>query len=412
MKPLLHLFNPGHETAVLSGSPHYTPPANVQRMTKELALLPLWYAAPRDRVWAGTEGKEEPAISSFLSNLPSELGPFPAVTGQRELLASGKSFPPFEAAPWGLSPQSVFLFQELKRKGGLSLEVPEWKPEFVRLTGRQTAAACLETMRALRPDLAFPAPPRFCTQREEAEHYREAEQPPLLVKTPYSSSGRGLLWLPEGKVTAQDRQWIEGAIRKQGCVSIERALERIRDFAVELYSDGTGRVRYIGLSLFGTAAKGSYSGNFLGDQASLKRTLTEITGEELFDDAVETARQAVEKTYGSLYRGYLGVDMLVYRRHDGSAAIHPCIEINMRYTMGMVACRLSERFLAPDTQGHFFVTFDPSPGEAYRRHALLQAAHPLECVEGKIKRGYLSLCPVSAETKYRAYLLVQEDISI
>lgn len=406
MKPLLHLFNPGHETAVLSGSPHYTPPANVQRMTRELALLPFWYATPHDYVWAEADDSEAQAISSFLSGLPPELGPFPTVTNQQELLANGKSFPPSEAAPWGLSPQSVFLFQELKRKRDLPLAIPEWKAEFVRLTGRQTAAACLETMRAFRPEFAFPLSPVFCRSWEEVEHHLATEQPPFLVKTPYSSSGRGLLWLPEGKVTAQDRQWIEGAIRRQGCVSIERALERIRDFAVEFYSDGAGGVHSVGFSLFGTEAKGNYSGNFLGSQASLKRVLTEIAGEELLDAAVETARQAVEKTYGALYRGYLGVDMLVYRRQDESAAIHPCIEINMRYTMGMVALKLSERFLAPGAQGNFFVTFDPSPGEACRHHASLQAAHPLECEEGKIKRGYLSLCPVHRGTKFRAYLSV------
>ena len=44
MTPKIHLFNPGHETAVFHGSVNYTPPTNVQRMIKELAYLPLWYA--------------------------------------------------------------------------------------------------------------------------------------------------------------------------------------------------------------------------------------------------------------------------------------------------------------------------------------------------------------------------------
>ena len=39
MTPKIHLFNPGHETAVFHGSVNYTPPTNVQRMIKELILF-------------------------------------------------------------------------------------------------------------------------------------------------------------------------------------------------------------------------------------------------------------------------------------------------------------------------------------------------------------------------------------
>lgn len=406
MKSFLHYFNPGHETAVLLGSPYYTPPAHVQRMTKELALLPLWYAGPEDFIWIEEEVQAATGIPAFLASLPEELSCFPTVTDAKEWQVNEKEFPELTAAPWGLSPHSIHLFKELKRKGRLPLTVPEWKPDFFRLTGRQTAAACLEKIRESDLDLAFPVPPLFCKSMEDADLYLRSEQPPFLLKTPYSSSGRGLLWLREGKVTAQDRKWIEGAIRKQGCVSIERALDRVQDFAAEFYSDGAGQVRYRGLSVFGTEEKGNYSGNRLGRPKSLKRRLTAWTGEERLDRTLETVRLTIEKIYGSLYRGYLGVDMLLYRRPDGSTGIHPCIEINMRYTMGMVALKLSENLLAPDREGNFFVTFDKVPGEAYQRHNSLQATHPLEFRNGKIKRGYLSLCPVSEETKYRAFLLI------
>lgn len=406
MKSFLHYFNPGHETAVLFGSPYYTPSANVQRMTNELALLPLWYAAPDDFIWIEEEVQAATGIPAFLANLPEGLPPFPTVTGGKAGTVNGKGYPELTAAPWGLSPHSVHLFQQLKRKGAFSLTVPDWKPDFFRLTGRQTAAACLEKIREAEPELAFPVPPAFCRSMEDVDLYLRSEQPPFVLKTPYSSSGRGLLWLPDRKVTMQDRKWIDGAIRKQGCVSIERALDRVLDFAAEFYSDGAGQVDYQGLSVFGTEQKGNYSGNRLGTPESLKRLLTAWTGEEQLDRTLEIVRLAIEKIYGSLYRGYLGVDMLLYRRPGGSTGIHPCIEINMRYTMGMVALRLSENLLAPDREGNFFVTFDKAPGEAYQRHRSLQAAHPPEVRNGKIEKGYLSLCPVSEETKYRAYLLI------
>ena len=98
--------------------------------------------------------------------------------------------------------------------------------------------------------------------------------------------------------------------------------------------------------------------------------------------------------------------MIVYKTKDGSYALHPCIEINMRYTMGMVALRLSQRYLAPHAIGDFHITYDSKAGDAYERHRFMKGAYPLTIENGKIREGYLSLCPVTKETKYRAYILV------
>ena len=49
------------------------------------------------------------------------------------------------------------------------------------------------------------------------------------------------------------------------------------------------------------------------------------------------------------YRGPLGVDMMVVDV-DGMRAVHPCVEVNVRRTMGMVAVDVARR-----TNGHFHV---------------------------------------------------------
>ena len=78
----------------------------------------------------------------------------------------------------------------------------------------------------------------------------------------------------------------------------------------------------------------------------------------------------------------------------------------MRYTMGMVALRISERFLSPHARGDMHITYENKTSEAYKHHCFMKKAYPLEIVNGKIKEGYLSLCPVTKETQYRAYILV------
>ena len=98
--------------------------------------------------------------------------------------------------------------------------------------------------------------------------------------------------------------------------------------------------------------------------------------------------------------------MLIYRTEAGAYAWHPCVEINMRRTMGLVALKLTQRLLADQVSGLFQITYQKEEGEAYRSHQEAQEAHPL-CVEaGRIVKGYLSLCPVNPKTHYRAYLLI------
>lgn len=403
----IHYFNPGHETAVLLGTTNYTPPANVQKMQRQLALLPVWYADPEDFVWV-----EENTSPRFFALQPKELRPFARLITRNDLSKPGYPLSKIrekegevEAMPWGISPQSLRLFERLRQTYGLSFTVPEWKDTYVSLTGRQTAAACLEKMHGLVPDVSLPVPPKFCTKVEEVEKYLLLRNAPFVVKTPFSSSGRGLLWLHQRKLEEKDKNWILGAIRKQGSVSIECGLEKVQDFAMEFFADGQGGIRYEGLSVFGTEERGAYSGNVLENQDCMRGRLTRLTGEELFERIRKAIAQVLQETYASVYKGYLGVDMLIYRQNDGYA-IHPCVEINMRYTMGMAALRLFQKYIAPSATGDFRISFEGEAGEAYKRHQFMKKAYPLTFEKGKITEGYLSLCPVTRETLYRAYILI------
>lgn len=400
MAPKLHYFNPGHETAVLDGSPNYTPTKVVQKMTNELAYLPTWYGDPEDFVYT-----EEITSPRFFSLLPKELRPFATVVTTHDLIVQRASLPQLEAMPWGISPQSLHFLKSLQQKKNLNLKLPIWNDEYVRLTGRQTAAVCLEKIQELLPDITLPVTPKFCTKIREIEKYLILRNAPFVLKTPYSSSGRGLLWINDRKLSEKDKRWIAGAFNKQGTISIDCGLEKHTDFAMEFYSDGQGNVSYEGLSVFKTDNSGAYSGNVLGSKAYMESFFTNKFP-DLFPRIKEAVRQAIQDLFGQLYTGYLGVDMLVYHTKDKRLAIHPCIEVNMRYTMGMTALRLSQKYLHPDAVGDFYVTFDSKAGEAYERHSFMKKAYPTAFVDGKLREGYIPLCPITKETSYRAYMLV------
>lgn len=397
----IHYFNPGHETAVLLGSRNYTPPANVRGMQKDLALLPIWYAEPEDFVYVS-----EITSPCFLSTLPVEFHSFPTPVTSATITDKASASTDLQATPWGISPQSLNLFSKLQEDTGLSLSIPDWKEEYARLTGRQTAAVCLERIHALLPSLPIPAAPCFCAKMDEIETYMTSGDAPFLLKTPYSSSGRGLLWVMKKELETNDKNWINGALNKQGSVSIEHGLDKRQDFAMEFYSDGQGHVRYEGLSVFNTEERGAYTGNLLEEQTSMQERITRFTTEEAFLRIQATVTQVLSEIYGPVYTGYLGVDMLVYKLKDDSYAIHPCIEINMRYTMGMVALRLYRKYIAPGATGDFRVSFEKESKDAYDKHLFMKDTYPLKLENGRIREGYLSLCPVTKETHYRAYLLI------
>ena len=104
MNPLsssLCYFNPGHETAVWEGNAHYTPPAPVRKMTADLALLPLWYGDADDYVLTD----DAAAAHAFLASLPPTLRPSVTPFSSDERCTTA-----LKASPWGLSPQSIYLF--------------------------------------------------------------------------------------------------------------------------------------------------------------------------------------------------------------------------------------------------------------------------------------------------------------
>ncbi len=401
MKPKLHIFNPGHETAVLQGTSNYTPPANVRQMSEDLAYLPIWYAEAGDFVFTGRQNAPH-----FIDNLPIPQKPFGQPISTDEILRQGEQLPPADVFPWGLSPQSIHFFEQVAQKSKWDLTIPEWNDAYTLLTSRQTAAVCLDKIKRLLPEYTFPATPVFCKSVRDIEHYLRKQSCRSLIKTPFSSSGRGLQWLQSYQLTEKDCLWIEGALKRQGCVSIEPVIENKQtDFAMEFYSDGKGTLTYKGLSVFDTKARGAYASNRIASQQSMERDFLQIF-EEAFLIVKEAVLEAVRQTYGSIYTGYIGVDMMSYQDSGGHMLIHPCIEVNLRYTMGMLAIRLFENFVHPDASGKLLFCYSNHPDATWQQKQEMEHLHPIVLADGCIRKGTLSLCPVEDETQYSVYLTV------
>ena len=287
---------------------------------------------------------------------------------------------------------------------GNKLRIPEWNENYIRLTSRQTAAECLKEIIKRLPESTYPQSPFFASAINEIESYMITHKPPFVLKAPYSSSGRGLLWINEEGLSIKEKERIRGVLGKQGQVSVEQVLRKEADFALEYEINSPERITYKGISFFETGEKGAYAGNRLEHQDLIKERLTGLIGEGLFSQVQQAVGEVLLEVYGTSYRGYIGVDMMIYREEDYVYAIHPCVEINMRYTMGMLAVQFFERFISPDVTGLFKVTYEK---EAYIHHQKMKERYPLQWKSGKLLKGYFPLCPVFPETCYRAFILIE-----
>lgn len=393
----IHYFNPGHETAVNNASPYYTPPANIAAMQEELSFLPAWYADREDKVLVDSKNEV------YYSYLTEKFSTLAQPVSQNELTLYRDA----NVSLWGVSPQAIRYFEELNKELEINLDIPEWSEEYKYLNSRLAARDCLSELINSIPLLSQAIIPQFYTNLDDINRAVNTSAYQLLAKAPYSSSGRGLLWLPATGLTRTENQILHGILKKQGSVSIERVLDKQMDFAMEFMADGKGNIGFAGYSLFYTNAKGGYEANYIGSQESIIEQLSEKISLDLLDSVKKKLIDIMSKKVATLYNGCIGVDMLIYLE-DNEYKLHPCVEINMRYNMGFLTCRLYENYIASESYGKFYIDFNPKAEEMYNNHLLMEEKYPIRIENGKITSGYLSLCPINRSNRYRAYVLVEK----
>jgi hypothetical protein len=139
---------------------------------------------------------------------------------------------------------------------------------------------------------------------------------------------------------------------------VEPYYKRVKDFGMEFVSDGCGKVTFLGLSLFHTA-NGAYTGNIIATEATKREILSRYLPLKLLDAVVQKICVELGKMFNDRYCGPFGVDMMVVRYPQSSLetnhvqqncepctmnyalSLHPCVEINLRRTMGHAALALS-----------------------------------------------------------------------
>lgn len=385
----LYLFNPDADLALADGGANYIPPASARQMARDLALLPAWYAPSGSGVLAPSAYNDV-----FLAQMSSRWNRDVCLVTEPELgdVAVGR------VVPWGWNRA---VHRRLWRSG-----VPEEVlPAADNLSRWRTLASRERLAEALKAFRHLP----FCLGESVNLHSVEAcrayvsARKRAVLKMPWSGSGKGLLWCRSGEGRALEG-WCARVLRTQGCVVASPVYDKVLDFAMEFCMSGSGEVSFVGYSCFETNERGAYAGNLLLADPDLACCLARYVPCEWLCQVREVACGLLRKEFAG-YVGCLGVDMMICRA-GGEYVLHPCVEVNLRMNMGLVAGSLVRRLLAPGSWGHFVVDSFPSSTDLHSRHELDASQAPPVAQEGRLVSGYLPLVPVTPSARYRAFVRV------
>ena len=313
---ILHVFNPEHDIALAANLSNFTAPHAGRQLRADLGFLPALWAKAGDAVLVEDSDAATRAWKRVMRGRECHV----TWVNKQHL----KPVLWDRVEPWGWD---LAVRQQLLRAGVHEEALPsEDTLAMIRqLSHRETSARLL---RRLQGD-GLVGEAVLCKTEAMVEQQLRAH-PRLVLKAPWSSSGRGIRFI-DGSLNDYHRGWLRNLLKTQGGVMAEPYYEKIRDFGMEFEATDTG-IRYLGLSLFHTA-NGAYTGNILATEATKRQLMSRYVSPDLLDNI---QKRICKTLILKDYRGPFGVDMMVTRE-----GLHPCVEINLRRTMGHVALALS-----------------------------------------------------------------------
>ena len=375
------LFNPEHDMALANGSRYFIAPKNIREMACDLAPLLDVIDGDGVLVWGWDSAVK------------------------RHLLGMG-------------------IAEE-------SLPTDTALAALRRCSERRSAHHLLCAFHADHPDGPYAGTSIIARDMEEIAAYA-SEHGHIILKDPLSSSGKGLRHVninedehengnedccPDGKLSSsfpsslgKVENWANALVKRHGYLTAEPYYDKVQDLAME-FCIREGRCRFIGYSLFTTNAHGRYEGNQLMEderiESQLARYISHSVLHEVRDWVIGHHHLIVPAEWNvAKHPLYFGIDMMVVAEGQGEGyKLHPCVEINLRLNMGIVAHEVRRKLLAPGVEGTFHVVAFPSEEAVCRFFQEQTEKYPPVCREGKFVSGYHPLTPIHPHTRHHAYVV-------
>ena len=421
------VFNPEHDLALANGDAHYLAPRNIREMAHDLA--PLMDYLAWDTPWGW-----DAAIVNYLhkSGIPRQELPNDAMLAALRTRSERIT--------------AHHLLQQMLPLSG-------------HLTGESYVCRSLDDIESCATQyrhLLLKAPLSGSGKGLRHLNFNDDDNKNDNENYPTSRRSTSALTLSLKKVES----WCDALIRRHGYLTAEPYYDKVQDFAME-FIVADGQCHFIGYSLFTTDDHGRYDSNLLLSDADIEARLSEYIPCSVFHDVryfVETHSDLIIPAEWDTSRFPItfGIDMMVIKTIDkvaiereqrpfaGSAErsnfnevnrqqtltvrderlevrgnsplsifnsqfkLHPCVEINLRANMGIVAHEVRRHLMAPEATGIYRLALFPY-------HAALQAfdeeqrsLYPALYRDGLLVQGYCPLTSTEGNTRHLAYIIGKE----
>jgi len=388
----IYLFNPQNDLALATGGINYVAPPFAMQMAHDLAVLPAFIAEPGSLLITDSDPDAE-----WLEHLNSTFALDVHAVKRAEL----RHLSDYRIMPWGWC---LDLRRRLIKWGAASDSLPT-KDTVYHLRGlshrRVTILIHMRLNELLNRQLCS-VPQELALIDEVVDFVKQHRK--CFIKTPWSSSGRGIYHTVNG-VSPELEQWCRGALKRQGSLLCEKAFDKRMDLGVEFYCEN-GKATVRGYSIFETDSHSQYNHGEVAAEKELKSRITALY--PCFDEVVDALTQVIDEMVAPHYDGWMGVDMLLfneeYRERNGnrklSIGINPCVEMNLRPTMGAITSVIGKKLLAADRTATFSIEQRSSKTVPWRQvqEAVIE--------KGRLTAGTLLLTPPSPTALYRAIVEV------
>lgn len=403
--PQIYIFNATCEMAISNGTVSFMPNKILTRFEQDLDLLPMYYAEPDDVVMV--HKLPDTQFLDFIENKGISLPRFelfPQALSNQSFLKEKKA----GLQPWGWSPRIHHQLAPFKSQCHQSfLDQPNafWQPKHKKLYSREMALNCLQYFLKNSPSehyISTDLIPQICTQLSEVVALQNKWKQ-IIIKSPWSASGRGLQVLRKAFMNKSVEQALGSVFKSQGYVMVEALVDKQFDFSVQFYADGKGELNFKGFGFFETNDNGQYQSNLL---SFIPKKLQQVLNPDCQKELISGLKEAlVAYNLPQEYCGYLGIDCMLFLDSNGEAKIQPCLEINLRYNMGLLALFL-EQNLHPDAKGSFSIFAEPR-SNFMSFHQKMIKEHTFEMKDGKWYKGYLPLTSPNQNKQFGAYILLK-----
>lgn len=332
----LHIFNPEHDMALAANSKHWTSPHAGRQLRAELGWIPALWAKDGDVVLVDDVDAAENEYFRFKSYKQKANVIFISVDELSRIEGIDS------VIPWGWDKS---LCAQLYRNGISETLLPteDTLSDIRCLSGRQITLSMMPFLRKGYEDETC-GEVKVITSVDELEAAR-TEWGSVVVKSPWSCSGRGVHYLPEDEsLTENFLNWFSKSLRQQKEMVVEPYFESVTDFGME-FEIVNGISEYRGLSLFDTA-NGAYTGSLLATEEEKRKMLESYVSHDIVEYLKNRICNFIDTKNKGAYNGAFGVDMMIVRKSD-KLLLNPCVELNFRRTMGHTALALS-----PEQEGN------------------------------------------------------------